>query len=71
MEEDYDAIQDEREHQYRHRMQLRMASAKPWDSVPEGFCTTCKSCTTAYNSRGECEVCGTEVIADISEGEKK
>ena len=35
--------------------------------VPEGFCVTCQSFTTAYNSRGECSECGTEVTADISE----
>jgi hypothetical protein len=31
------------------------------DSKPEGYCETCDSCTTNYNSRGECSDCGTEV----------
>lgn len=53
------------------RMLVDMRFRNPHEvSVPEGFCTTCKSFTTAYNSRGECEVCDTEVTVDISEGEK-
>ncbi len=43
----------------------------PWDSVPEGYCVTCKSHTTAYNRFGECEVCGTVVCEDISDYEVK
>lgn len=39
--------------------------------VLEGYCTTCKSFTTNYNSRGECLECGTELVVDISEGEKE
>lgn len=71
METDYDLIQDEREHQYRHLLQRRMAILNPYERiVPEGFCTTCRSYTTAYTICGECESCGTEVTADISEVEK-
>lgn len=34
----------------------------PWDSVKEGYCTTCEDYTTLYNNRGECSECGTELV---------
>jgi hypothetical protein len=47
---------------------------KPWDSKTEGFCATCQSYTTNYNSHGECSDCGTEVgefTLDLVEEESK
>ncbi|MFC5446656.1 hypothetical protein [Paenibacillus aestuarii] len=34
---------------------------RPWDSVPEGWCSTCQELTTNYNRYGECNACGTSL----------
>lgn len=56
---------------YQTSLKERLTMRKPWDSVPEGYCSTCDSYTTNYNRHGECSDCGTELVESHEEVQSK